>query len=123
MSEANYITLGSTDGDLSIVDDSFVLTTNSAGIAQKLQHALMLRLGSCMYDIDAGFPWDRLQGADNTALIDTLLRSFLRKEKHVRSIDSIDIVADGVQRTLTARIVVTTELGDAVPIVFDTLPV
>ena len=120
--EPDYITLRSEQGDLAVENGTtLVLETNAVAIADKLRQAIRLRLGSSVYDLEAGFPWDRLLGVTNPIHYNTRIRNFLNRQPFITGVENLTVNLDMPTRTARIAFTVNTTLGESVPVVFDTL--
>lgn len=119
---ADYITLQSKDGDLALNEngDGLVLLTNAVGYREKIQQALKLRKGSCVYDLTAGFEWDLILGSSNSITYNTRLRNFFDKFVFVTKTVRVNTGFDSGNRIVNVNFVLETDLGEQVDIEFNT---
>jgi len=122
MNNANFITLlTDKDGDLKLGNGSFVLATESQGVAEKVKQHLKLQLGSSLYDLRAGFPWDLLLGSTNPVAYNTRIKNFLRDQPFIQSVDRVSVNLDTLTRNASVRFSITTTLGQPVDVSFETI--
>lgn len=119
--EPDLITFQTEDDDLFFNGTDFVLLTNREALADKLRQALRLRKDSCVYDLEAGFAWDRLHDSTNPVLYNTLVRNFLNSFNFVSKITRLDILFDTPSRNATIDFEIETTLGEPVAVTFDTV--
>lgn len=100
---------------------AFELVTNATGIAEKIKQSLLLQQGSCLYDLQAGFAWDKLHGTSNPITYDTRIRKFINNNPFIKNIESLSIQFNNVKRIVNIDVVVLTTLGISIPITFNTV--
>lgn len=97
------------------------LFTNSEALRQRLLQMFRLRLGSAIYDLTVGFPWDNLREVRNPILWDALIKRHVNRLPFVQRVSEVNITENNLDRSLDVKLEVVTTLGEPVAVEFNTI--
>ena len=97
------------------------LFTNSEALRQRLLQVFRLRLGSAIYDLTVGFPWDNLREVRNPILWDALIKRHVNRLPFVQRVSEVNITENNLDRSLDVKLEVVTTLGEPVAVEFNTI--